>query len=79
MNTPPPRSLPGIAETTYEPVVRAADTIEWITAQEAQNPDKPWFVWLAFNQSHVAVGAPGVQVPLYHVPNADTLDDADQS
>src|SRR5690606_41697291 len=31
---PPVKSLPGIAPTTYAPVVKAADTIEWITAQE---------------------------------------------
>jgi arylsulfatase A-like enzyme len=73
--TPPSRSLSGIAETTFEPVVRAADTIEYITAQEAQNPAKPWFVWLAFNQAHVAVAGQGGSVPLYHVPNADTMDD----
>jgi arylsulfatase A-like enzyme len=71
--TPPPRTLPGIAETTFEPVVRAADTIEWINARQAQNPDKPWFVWLAFNQAHVAVSGSGGSVPLYHVPNADTM------
>jgi len=73
-DTPPSRFLPGIAETTFAPVVRAADTIGYITAQQAQNPDKPWFVWLAFNQAHVAVAGSGASVPLYHVPNADTMD-----
>jgi arylsulfatase A-like enzyme len=68
----PTRSIPpGIAATTFEPVVRAADTIEWIQARQAANPNKPWFVWLAFNESHVLV--PPDQ-PYYHVPNADTLD-----
>jgi arylsulfatase A-like enzyme len=66
-------TTPAIAPTTFEPVVRAADTIEWINAREAENPSKPWFVWLAFNESHVLV--PPDQ-PYYHVPNADTLDAA---
>jgi arylsulfatase A-like enzyme len=62
----PTRSLEGVAATTFAPVVRAADTIAWITAQEAQNPDKPWFVWLAFNEVHTPM----------HVPNVDTIDPA---
>ena len=67
----PQRSLPGIAPTTFAPVVKAADTIEWIKAQEAANPDKPWFAWLAFNLSH----ATAQQTPsAMAVPNADTLD-----
>lgn len=69
--TAPERSLPGIASTTYAPVVKVADTIEWITKQEKENPDKPWFAWLAFNLSH----ATAVQQPsAMQVPNADTLD-----
>jgi arylsulfatase A-like enzyme len=69
----PTRSLPGIGATTFAPVVRAADTIEWIKAREAENPAKPWFVWLAFNEAHVLVPPDS---PYYHVPNADTLDEA---
>jgi arylsulfatase A-like enzyme len=69
----PAGTTPAIAPTTFEPVVRAADTIEWINAREEENPSKPWFVWLAFNESHVLV--PPDQ-PYYHVPNADTLDAA---
>jgi arylsulfatase A-like enzyme len=57
--------------TTYEPVVRAADTIDWITARKNENPDKPWFVWLAFNLSHVTV-----QTPNMHVPPKNLLDSA---
>jgi arylsulfatase A-like enzyme len=69
---PPKKSLPGIAPTTYAPVVKVADTIEWIKAREAENPDKPWFVWLAFNLSHATI----VQRPsAMCVPNADTLDE----
>jgi arylsulfatase A-like enzyme len=68
--TPPQRSLPGIAATTYAPVVKAADTIEWITAQEKANPDKPWFAWLAFNLSHATIARDPSQMV---VPNADTL------
>ncbi len=67
---PPTRSLPGIAATTYAPVVKAADTIEWITAQEKANPDKPWFVWLAFNLSHATASRVPSQMI---IPNADTL------
>ncbi|MBN2243943.1 MAG: sulfatase-like hydrolase/transferase [Acidobacteria bacterium] len=67
----PVRSLPGIAPTTFAPVVKTADAIQWITEQERQNPDKPWFVWFAFNLSHIT----GQQMPNPMViPNADTMD-----
>jgi arylsulfatase A-like enzyme len=70
---PPQKSLPGIAPTTYAPVVKVADAIEWITAREKENPNKPWFVWLAFNLSHATI----IQRPsAMAVPNADTLDAA---
>ncbi len=68
----PVKSMPGIAPTTYAPVVKGADTIKWITEQESKNPDKPWFVWLAFNLSHIS----GNQKPNpMCVPNIDTLDE----
>jgi arylsulfatase A-like enzyme len=68
---PPTRSLPGVAPTTYAPVVNAADAIKWITEQKSKNPDKPWFVWLAFNLSHIT----GNQKPNpMIVPNIDTMD-----
>jgi len=68
---PPIRSLPGIAPTTFAPVAKVADTIEWITKQEKENPEKPWFAWLAFNLSHTTI----MQQPIaMAVPNADTLD-----
>lgn len=68
----PVRTLPGVAPTTYAPVVNAADTIKWITEQESKNPDKPWFVWLAFNLSHIT----GNQKPNpMIVPNIDTMDE----
>jgi arylsulfatase A-like enzyme len=68
---PPKKSLPGIAPTTFAPVVKVADTIEWITAREAADPDKPWFAWLAFNLSHAtARQRPSAMA----VPDADTLD-----
>ncbi|MBN1570304.1 MAG: sulfatase-like hydrolase/transferase [Acidobacteria bacterium] len=67
----PKKSLPGIAATNYAPVVKVADTIEWITTREKENPDKPWFVWLAFNLAHTTI----IQKPsAMCVPNADTLD-----
>lgn len=68
----PTRSLPGIAPTTYAPVVKTADAIAWITQQEQRNPDQPWFVWLAHNLAHIT----GNQRPNpMAVPNADTLDE----
>ncbi|MCC6201600.1 MAG: sulfatase-like hydrolase/transferase [Gammaproteobacteria bacterium] len=68
----PIRSLPGIAPTTFAPVVKAADAIQWITEQETKNPDKPWFTWFAFNLAHIT----GQQQPNPMViPNADTLDE----
>jgi arylsulfatase A-like enzyme len=68
----PVRSLPGIAPTTFAPVVKTADAIKWITEQETKNPDKPWFVWFAFNLSHIT----GQQRPNPMViPNADTMDE----
>jgi arylsulfatase A-like enzyme len=69
---PPVRSLPGVAPTTYAPVVNAADAIKWISDQKSKSPDKPWFVWLAFNLSHIT----GNQLPNpMVVPNIDTMDE----
>jgi arylsulfatase A-like enzyme len=52
--------------------VNAADAIKWITEQKTKNPDKPWFVWLAFNLSHIT----GKQDPNpMIVPNIDTMDE----
>lgn len=68
----PTRSLPGVAATTYAPVVNASDAIKWITEQETKESQKPWFVWLAFNLSHIT----GNQKPNpMIVPNIDTLDE----
>ena len=60
----PTKSLPGIGATTFAPVVKVADAIETINEWEAEAPDAPWLVWLAFNEAHWPM----------HVPNADTLD-----
>lgn len=68
--TPPVRSLPGIAPTNYADVVKAADTIDWINAQQKEHPDKPWFAWLAFNLAHATAQTKPSQMA---VPNADTL------
>ena len=69
---PPVRSIPGVAPTTYAPIVNAADMIKWVTEQKSKNPDKPWFVWLAFNLSHIT----GNQKPNpMIVPNIDTMDE----
>jgi arylsulfatase A-like enzyme len=68
---PPVKSLPGIAPTTYIEVVKVADTLEWITAQERANPSRPWFAWFASNLSHATANQ---QPSAMAVPNADTLD-----
>jgi membrane-anchored protein YejM (alkaline phosphatase superfamily) len=61
-----------MAPSTFAPMVKVADTIEWITENEKENPDKPWFAWLAFNLSHATiVSKPSATV----VPDADTLDE----
>jgi len=70
---PRERSLPGIAPTTYAAVAKGADTIDWIRAREAEDPDRPWFGWLAFNLSHATAGGHPSQMI---IPNADTLDEA---
>jgi len=67
---PPMRSLPGIAATTYAPVVNVADAIDWLSAQGEEDPDRPWLVWLAFNLSHATAQRAPTQMA---VPNADTL------
>jgi len=67
----PINALPGVAPTTYAPVTKVADAIHWMTEQ--QRTGKPWFVWLAFNLSHIT---PGNAHPPTIVPNADMLDKA---
>src|SRR5262245_28379323 len=69
---PPTRALPGVAATTYTPVVNAADAIAWITAQEKKDPNKPWFTWLAFNLAHISEKQ---QPSPMIVPSTDTLDE----
>jgi arylsulfatase A-like enzyme len=68
----PTRSLPGIAASTYTPVVNAADAIAWINEQEKKDPNKPWFTWLAFNLAHITEQQ---QPNPMAVPNLDTLDE----
>lgn len=67
----PLRSLPGIGPSRYAPVVKVADTIDWIRRQENEHPDTPWFAWLAFNLSHATANQ---QPSAMAVPDADTLD-----
>lgn len=68
----PTRSLPGMAATTYAPLVNIADTLDWISDQKKRNPDKPWFVWMASNLAHIT----GNQLPNpMAVPNIDTMDE----
>ena len=72
----PERALPGIAATTYAPVVKAADAIEWITAQETAQSDRPWFTWLAFNLAHATISSDPTQMI---VPDANTLDEVSRA
>lgn len=67
----PTRSLPGIAATTYAPVTQVADTLKWISEQEARNPQQPWLAWLAFNNAHITENQRPNPMA---VPNLDTLD-----
>lgn len=68
----PQRSIPGIAPTTYAPVVNVADMFEFLDTQQRKDPEQPWFVWLAFNLAHIT----GNQRPNpMAVPNLDTLDE----
>jgi arylsulfatase A-like enzyme len=68
----PTRSMPGVAPTSYAPVVTAADTLEWIKSEEKKNPSKPWFAWVAFNTSHISANQRPSPMA---VPNLDTLDE----
>jgi len=68
----PTRSLPGIAATTYAPVTQVADALQWIRAQEAQRPTRPWLAWVAFNNAHITENQ---QPNPMAVPNIDTLDE----
>ena len=38
--------------TTYATTENVNDAIDWINDQENLNPNKPWFLWLAFNAPH---------------------------
>ena len=52
-------------------MVKTADAIDWIKAQEKAEPDRPWFAWVAYNLSHATI----VQNPsAMMIPNRDTLD-----
>lgn len=68
--TAPRRSLGNMAPTTYAAVVKGADAVDWIAAQEELSPDRPWFAWLAFNLAHIT--AQQDPNPMA-VPNADTM------
>jgi len=68
-----PHALPGIGPTLLADVGWGAEAIAWIREQETADPDKPWFVWLAFNLAH----ATARQTPsAMMVPDHDTLDAA---
>lgn len=44
----------GVASTVtnYATTENVNDAISWISDQSVSNPDKPWFMWLAFNAPH---------------------------
>lgn len=65
------RTLPGIAPTKYSDVAWVADAVDWISAREKADPNKPWFAWVAFNSAH----ATAIQQPsAMTVPDRDLLD-----
>jgi arylsulfatase A-like enzyme len=68
-----PRSLPGIAPTSFADVAKAADTIDWIAAQQRDHPKQPWFTWLAFNLSHATIRHEPAQMA---IPDKQLLDAA---
>lgn len=68
---PPKKSLPGIAPTSFADVIKIADALEWIGAQERSAPAKPWFAWVAFNLAHATINQ---QPSAMAVPDADLLD-----
>lgn len=73
VEVPRPHALPGIGPTLLADVGWGAEAIDWIRGQEAADPDKPWFGWLAFNLAH----ATARQTPsAMMVPDRDTLDAA---
>lgn len=62
---------PALANTTYTTTVLANDAIDFIHQQQATRPDRPWFLYQAFNAPHAANGGNNpYQVPppeLHHV------------
>jgi arylsulfatase A-like enzyme len=71
VETPPVKSLPGLAPTNFASLVTVADALEWIGAQERADPARPWLAWVAFNLSHATAQQ---QPSAMAVPNADMLD-----
>jgi arylsulfatase A-like enzyme len=48
----------GELDTTYNTTAVVDDAARWIHDFEAQFPDRPWFVWLAFNAAHAPFHKP---------------------
>lgn len=44
--------------TNYATTENVDDAINWISDQKMSNPDKPWFMWLAFNAPHAPFHKP---------------------
>ena len=65
-------SVEGAVEvtTSYGPVVKVRDTMDWITNQNVTDPDQPWFVWLALNTPHTPLHTPD-QVYLNQIARDD--------
>ncbi len=52
----------GTMNTTYNTTAVVDHAAQWIRDFEAQHPDRPWFVWLAFNAAHAPFHKPPSQL-----------------
>jgi arylsulfatase A-like enzyme len=63
---------PSIANTTYATTALTDYAIDYIHQHEATTPDKPWFLYQAFNAPHAANGGNNpYQVPPAHLHSVD--------
>ena len=51
--------------TNYATTETVDDAIQWINNQKSANPNKPWFVWLAFNAPHYPLHKPPNELHSY--------------
>ena len=56
--------------TTYAPVIKVVDTMDWIETKNVSDPDQPWFIWLSLNTPHTPLHSPD-QVYLNQITRDD--------